>query len=359
MKILDKYIVKIYFINISIIFFSVTAIMLIFDFIELSRIASTRGVPLHIVLMMTYQKVPLHMQKILGFIVVISSLITVLKISSTNEYIAMQSLGVSGIRIYVSIYIMTLFIGVFHVMCLNPIVADLIAKYEYNEGKYFRGASEQISIADNGIWLKSNGDEEVIFIHANYISKNLKSLEGVVILQFDKEGFFFRRYDAKKLSYINKKWKIIEPILNDANNFNEKVDDVIIPLNISFSYIQENAVAADTVSVWKMWDLIALMNKHGISTRKYEVYFYKLITMPIFIMLLSVIGVYFGIIDRRFDNGYKGVIFAITTAFFLYILLDAMSAFSISGDITPVFSVMSHLLLSCAISLIVVLRKMI
>jgi lipopolysaccharide export system permease protein len=332
--ILDKYIAMRYLQTLVIVFLAVAMVLLIFDFIELARIASTKNVAVKMIFLMTLQKVPLHMQKIVGFLIMIAAMLTFMRAARDNEIIIMRVMGISTARSLLSIGVITLILGAFNIGAINPLTALVMEAYERNEAKYFRGNSSTISVSKSGIWMKSSHGDEQIIMHAMKIIPDQQALRNVTFFYFNAQSEFIRRYDAKIAHYVHGVWHLGAVNASGRETFNAELAEVMLPIEFSFAQIEDNLVAPDSVSFWKLPSFIAMTEDHGLSVKRHQLHFYKLLIFPVFSTALALIGVAFAKRNLRFDSIYINVFYCLGVGFGIYVLTDMIGAFAIAGDIS-------------------------
>jgi lipopolysaccharide export system permease protein len=348
--ILDRYLAKRYLAMLGVVFLAVAAVLFIFDFIELTRIGAAKGVAMEIVLFMTLQKVPLHMQKIAGFLVMIAAMLTLMKAARDNEIIIMRVMGISTVRSVFSISCVSLVLGVVYMSVFNPMAAALIEVYERNEARYLKGSPSVIALSKNGIWLKNEQEDGHIIMHAMRLVSATQTLHDVVFYYFDSDAEFTRRYDAPTAVYSGRVWQLSDAILNERNAVNQEVGDVTIPAHFSFLQIQENLTLPDSLSFWKLPHFISVAEEYGLSVKKHKLHFYKLLMAPIFFLALALIGAVFAKRFVRFHSLYRNIFYCLGLGFVLYFVSDMMAAFAIAGELDVVVGALAPVIISLLVA---------
>ena len=119
MNIISKYLCKEFLIHFFMVLAFITIVIFIFDFIELSRIASKKNIEFSNVLILSTLKAPIHVQKIIVFALFFASLITFNKLSKSSEITIIKASGLSAYQ-----YIIPTYYSINHhsrsYICYNP-----------------------------------------------------------------------------------------------------------------------------------------------------------------------------------------------------------------------------------------------
>ncbi len=356
-SILDKYLIRQYLFYLLIIVAIVASLLFIFDFIELTRITASKNVAIGKVLIMSAQKNPMHLQKVLGFLVLLASMLTYMRMSKNNEITIFKSIGLSVYQYLIPIISCALVLGILYALVLNPLTSGLISKYLKNEASHLKGSPSLLAISKTGLWIKqidNNGVESII--HALRIGQNNKRLHEVTFYFIDENKSFVKRIDAEAAEFEVGEWKLINAQQTSENSLNEIVKDVIIPTNITFEQIQESLVPPESLSFWKLPTFIAIAENSGLSVTKHKLYFYRLMMSPIFFISMVILGAAFSMSPPRFGKGNSMLVLALLVGFLIYFFSDLIFAFAAAGDIPIWLGSAAPSLIALVIGILVILH---
>ena len=117
----SRYLAKNFLLTFLATLFSLVALILLFDVIELLRRASSRDyVTFWDVIRLGLFKMPQMLPLILPFTILLASVITFLRLSKTHELVIARSAGLSVWNFLTPIFLSVLFIGIVNVALINP-----------------------------------------------------------------------------------------------------------------------------------------------------------------------------------------------------------------------------------------------
>ena len=153
--ILFKYILKHYVLIFFATLFALTAIVLLFDVIELLRSAAKReNIAFLDILVLGVLKSPQMIHIILPFVTLIAGVIFFLKYSASSELIVMRSVGLSVWNFLTPIISFVFLLGVFDITIFNPFSAMTAKQFERLEERVGMTSSHPFSWSEIGLWLR-------------------------------------------------------------------------------------------------------------------------------------------------------------------------------------------------------------
>ena len=138
-----------------------------------------------------------------------------------------------------------------------------------------------------------------------------------------------------------KKWRLNNIVIYRADDKNsvEKIDRAIYQSAYDVQSIKNIYANINTVSFWKIKDVIKLYKKRGYSTAEYEGLLQKSLAFPFFLLsmvFLAAVGI--------FSTGYKGnffyyITFSVFSCVFVYYFNDFSKALGQTGKLPVELSV--------------------
>ena len=143
-SILGSYLIKQTILNFLFVLGVICAIIMMFDMIEILRRTSGRhDASVGFLLQYVIAKLPETVDKVVPFIVMVSTMIAFWRLSKSNEFVIIRATGVSIWGVLSPVLLAVFGIGVFWVAVLNPISAkywaDLSSNPHGGDLKYFNG----------------------------------------------------------------------------------------------------------------------------------------------------------------------------------------------------------------------------
>ena len=199
-SILGSYLIKRTVVNFLFVLAVVCAVIMLFDMIEILRRASKKeAVSLGFLIEYVIAKLPETVDKIIPFVVMVSTMITFWQLSKTNEFVIIRATGVSIWGVLVPVLSAVFVIGVFWVTVINPISARL---YELKETLSYRLSTNNphaFLFSNKGLWIREGKDEDTTAI-INAKGLNLRDqvlwLNDVSIIEVNKNTQVKRHIEA-------------------------------------------------------------------------------------------------------------------------------------------------------------------
>ena len=290
-------------------------------------------------LMMALLKTPEILYSLFPFVILVSAIFVFLQLSRTNEIIPIKTAGKSNLSIISLFSIITFIIGILLVVGVTPITSILTEKYLEVKSGYTKNNDYLAAITANGIWIKEKKEKSSSLIRAKQLKNN--NLINVSLYQFDEKNNLIARIEAENANIKTKKWRLNNVIIYRADDKNsvEKIDRAIYQSAYDVQSIQNIYANINTVSFWKIKDVIELYKKRGYSTAEYEGLLQKSLAFPFFLLsmvFLAAVGI--------FSTGYKGNFFYYTTfsvfaCVFVYYFNDFSKALGQTGKLPIVVSI--------------------
>ena len=290
-------------------------------------------------LMMALLKTPEILYSLFPFVILVSAIFVFLQLSRTNEIIPIKTAGKSNLSIISLFSIITFIIGILLVVGVTPITSILTEKYLEVKSGYTKNNDYLAAITANGIWIKEKKEKSSSLIRAKQLKNN--NLINVSLYQFDEKNNLIARIEAANANIKTKKWRLNNVIIYRADDKNsvEKIDRAIYQSAYDVQSIKNIYANINTVSFWKIKDVIELYKKRGYSTAEYEGLFQKSLAFPFFLLsmvFLAAVGI--------FSTGYKGnffyyITFSVFACVFVYYFNDFSKALGQTGKLPIVVSI--------------------
>jgi lipopolysaccharide export system permease protein len=249
-----------------------------------------------------------------------------LKIKKTDELTAMNVSGISNLSIIIIPSILSIILGIFFVIAINPITSVLVKKYETLKGNYEEDQNYLATVTVNGIWIKEKG------LKANYMVRaaNLKkeNLLEVTIYEFDKNNNFKRRIEAESADISSLRWtlKNIKIINTDGIVSTKNIKDPSYFSMYDIKKIKSLYANLDTISFWDLEKEIKLLEQRGYSTREMQVILHRSFAFPFFLLSMVLLSSVFTLGTKFNDNNWTYVFLAITSSVIIFFFNDFSAA---------------------------------
>ena len=333
---LSLYIARHAALGIMIALFALAVIAVVVDLIELLRRSSSRPeATFTVVFQMAWLHLPLFLQKLLPFAVLFGAMFSFQRLTRSHELVAARAIGVSVWQFLTPALAVAVALGAFMVTIFNPIGSILVGKYENMERIYFSNRAALVAVSPGGLWLRQKSGNGELLLHARQMTRKPPRLRHVTVFFFDERNHFTARADAASANLEAGYWKMLKPIYALTDGSSRPMDSMKIPTDLTPNRIQESFEAPETTSFWDLPDFIASLEAVGFSAREHRLYWHRLLTLPMLLAAMLLIGATFSL--RLVRSGGTGILVAggLITGFGFYILSDVIFALGLSGRLPP------------------------
>jgi len=337
--IISRYISRIFLSWFTIVALVVMAIILLFDFTELLRKASSRAdINLGIILRMMVYKLPGLMQQVVLFITLFAGIFTFWRLNRHRELEVMRALGVSIWQMLAPMMVCGLLIGVFELVVVNPISAKMMLRYEHLNNRVFHSMQESLSISPSGLWLReAKGDVHTI-LHVRHIDSQSQTLHNITLLKFHNKDQFMERIDAFKgridgeTLILEKGWKA------SPNQYPESFETIQVETSFTYTSILDTGAEPYSISFWELPHFIDMMEKSGLSGVKYAMHWHTSISKVIWLCVMCLLAALCCLRSIRQRGTLLIIVASVGVAFLLYFFKDLTYALGSSGTIPIVLA---------------------
>ena len=320
MKTYIQFILRIYItalINIFLIFFSLIFILNLLTELEFFKeIEVSSFYPLYLSLINT----PMFVFEMFPFIFLISTQVFFNNLFNNNEMNILKYSGLKNSKIFSILSITTFLLGILIVFIFYNFSSNLKYFYLGLKSNYTTNDQYLAVITKNGLWIKDTNDNKTLMINAAKIDKN--ELQNAFISEFNSNYEIIRNIKSNKIDITKKEW-----VIKNAEIFieNNKIDEekLYIKTNYDYEIIQNLFSNMSSLSVFELLEMRNNYKKLNYSLTEVDLQLIKLISYPIFFVLMVVFS---GIIMMN-TKSFKSKNLKITIGFFFSVIIYYINNF--------------------------------
>ena len=314
-KIYKKYIIKSFllkFLIVSLIFFSLTIILNVFE--EISFFKNSKS-SLLLPYFLTVLNAPITLFEIFPFIFLISTQFFFYDIFRKDELILLKNNGLSNFKIIITLFVTTFFMGIFMIVIYYNVASKL--KFIYTDIKNnFSNDNKYLAVVnDSGLWLKDETDDSILIIKSKSINNNF--LIDVIINEFDFNFQLIKTIQANKIDIDNKKWIIYNPIITKNNISQKELIEMNYKTNFDDNKIKTLFSNFSTLNLFELFNLQKDYKSLGYSSDEIKIHLLKLFSIPYFYGLMTILS---SVIMINIKNN-KSIFFNIILGIFLSVMI--------------------------------------
>ena len=338
---LYRYIAKHFLLSLLLALFGLIMVITLVDVIELLRRASGKeSIPFGVILQMTTLKIPYLSERMLPFASLIGGMLTLAKLTRSQELIIARASGVSVWQFLLPIIGVAACVGIGTTTLLNPLSARMLTHQERLEGRYLKGRPSALSLSPSGLWLRQvehhQGDIGEHIIYAQHLSPQDMSFGGVVVYRFDTKGHFKERLDAKRAVLVPGSLELEEVIRSEPGEPSQTISSIAIPTGLTLEYIQDSFASPETMSFWHLPSFISMLEAAGFSALRHRLYWNGLLALPVLLVGMVLIAAIFSLrLPRRGKIGALAVA-GLACGFGLHFFTNIITSLGAAGTL-PVF----------------------
>lgn len=313
------------------------SLILLLDFIELMRRAGDDGVGVATLLGIALLKLPNMVEEVLPFAVLIGGMISMWRLTRSQELVVMRAVGVSIWQFLAPPVAMVALIGIFEVMALNPLAAALYRSYEQMEDVLILRQPAALDLSKSGLWLRESREngEQVVVHAANVRQEDMRLvMRGLSFIVTDAEERFIRRIDAKLGTLEDGQFLLNDAWIMTAGAPGDHRDTLSLPTELSLGRVQENFASPNTLSFWDLPDFIEFFEAAGFSAQSHRMRLHSLIALPFLLSAMVIMGAIFSVNpNTRSGSGMTRVMGGVAAGFLLYFFTRLTLALGLSATL--------------------------
>jgi lipopolysaccharide export system permease protein len=335
-KILEKYLLS-EFLNILILsVLASTGLFLVFDTFERMKVFLSHDTPLLTALSYLGLKIPLIIQLMLPISTLISTLVSVGRLTQKSEITAMRACGLSIKQIYKPILLFSVILS--GIMFLN---GEFMVPYATQRGEeifQFEIKQKHLtgSLDRSNFWYREGNS----VINIGFYDTVERTINGVTILDFTPDFRLHRRIDAIKGTYFDSpyiKWNL-DSVIESGGPSGEKFtinsfERTPFETQKTPRDLYDLQRESDTFSFIDLKNYINKLKSEGVPTRAYEVDLLSKLSFPLVCIIASLLAIPFSIKNSRQGSVTKNFIIGVSLGFAYYILHALSISFASAGFI--------------------------
>ena len=302
----------------------------------------------------TVLKIPNVLINLFPFIVLFSGIVFYLKIYNHNEVISLRVMGYSNIQIILIPALTSFVIGYLIIFLIVPFSSSMVKYYEELRSQY-NETKNLVFVNETGIWVIDKNEKEKNIIRIEKINKEFSNINQLTIYNYDLSNNFIKRIDASEAIIKDKNWQLNKVHIIAANKKNNKenyLTNYNYISNININELKNVYKNTDTVSLLDINKEMLILEDKGYSTLDLRIRYQKLISLPIYLLAMSILSGLMIINLGKTSNYLKYGTFGVLISIIIYFLNDLSITIAKSGIISVDFSVWIPIFLIILINLV-------
>jgi lipopolysaccharide export system permease protein len=263
-------------------------------------------------------------------------------------------MGYSNIQIILIPALTSFVIGYVIVFLITPISSSMLKYYEELRSKY-NDTKNLVFINETGIWILDKNEKDKNIIRIEKINKDFSIINQITIYNYDISNNFIKRIDSSEGIIKDKNWQLNKVYIITANKKNNKesyLNNYNYSSNININELKNIYKNTETTSLLDINKEILILEDKGYSTIDLRIRYQKLISLPIYLLAMSILSGLMIINLGKTSNYLKYGSYGVLISIIIYFLNDLSITIAKSGIISVDFSVWIPIFLIILINLV-------
>jgi lipopolysaccharide export system permease protein len=317
-----------------------TALVVLFDFLELlRRAASHANVSFGILGEIAALRVPFGAMQILPFAVLLGGILAFWKLTRSSELIVARAAGVSAWQFLAAPVFCAAMLGAIATGAVSPLSSALFARAEALDNTYLRAGGGPLALAGGQLWLRQSDrlldKQGVAIIHALGVSLRGKTLtaQDVSVFRLDGADRLLERVEARQATLSHGHWKLADARTMTPDHLPGAAGQMVLPTDLTVARVQESFASPDTLSFWTLPDFIRLLDRSGFSSLRHRLHFQSLLALPLLCGTMALVAAGFSMRPARRGGVAKMIGSGVAAGFALFTISKIAEEFGNSGTI--------------------------
>tara|TARA_Y100000741_G_scaffold241815_1_gene185251 strand:- start:5262 stop:6344 length:1083 start_codon:yes stop_codon:yes gene_type:complete len=346
----QKYLIKTYFYNFFIISIIFLCLGFILNFFEELKFFDDYDVESYYPLLLALFNTPSILFELFPFIFLIATKFFFIHLNDRNEIEILKNNGINYFKFLSILSVISIFTGIIILVFYYTFSSSLKNHY-YNLKNNFSDKHEYLAVVnESGLWIKEEIDGIVNIIHAKKFQQNL--IEEITITQTNPKFKKPRTIVAEKADISKKLWKLSNIKSIDYKGENKKFSSFDYKSSFNGEIIANLFSNLNSLNIYQLYELSENYTKIGYSTTNVMVHLNKLYSMPIFFLLMTLLGFLIMVKFKFIKTKFFTIVIGVFVSVIVYYINYFSSVFGANETLPIALSIwLPHLILLLICSL--------
>ena len=343
-KTYQLYVGKIFLKNVFLISLIFLGLSFILNFFEELKFFENYDVGIKYPILLTFLNSPSILFELFPFIFLISIKFFYIHLNEKNEIEIFKNHGIDNLKVLSLLSICTIVCGVFVLLVFYTFSSNLKNHYLNLKNK-FSSENEYLAVVnENGLWIKEEIDGSSNIIHAKKFNKN--NIEDITITQTTLLTDDINIITAKNADISSKIWSLKNVKIVDKLSGNNKYEKFNYLSSFDGEIISNLFSNLNSLNIYQLNLLLSNYSKIGYSTTDVNVHLNKLYSLPVFYLLMTILGLLIMMKFTFIKTKFFTIIVGVSVSVFVYYINYFSSLFGSNETIPILLSIwLPHLIL--------------
>ena len=354
---LYRYLALQFFLGVAVVYAGFLALAFSIDIVDLLNRTAGHDVATPVVIGMAILQLPDLGQKMMPFAILLGGVFTFVRLSRSQELVAARAAGISAWDFMLPPLSVAVLIGVVAVTMFTPLSARMFAQFAGLEARYIKGEASQLTVTQNGLWLRQGDEKTQSVIHALHVAEQGQHLEDVNIFIYGANDKFRGRIDAQSAQLQNQAWLISNAYVSGTTGSPVHYDHYALPTTLTAAQIQASSASPDTMSFWDLPGYIRAAQAAGFSETRYQLYLYTLYALPVLFAAMVFMAASFSLRPARQGGVARIILLSALCGFGVYFFEDMTRVMGQAGTLPILLAASAPAIASILIGMTLVFNQ--
>jgi lipopolysaccharide export system permease protein len=336
------------------VFAAVLGLIFTLDFVDtLRRAGSTQGASGGIVAWLAVLHTPIVAEQALPFVVLIAAMTAFVNLSRRTELTVARAAGVSIWQFLGPALAVALAFGIAEVAAFNPISTAMKRQATGLEAKLFGAGARDAG----GFWLRQKSPDGQSILHVDGRDLDHDTLLGVQAYNFDPDGEFVQRVDAKSAVLREGYFELRDAQVVAPGDDGTQAGVFLLATPLTREQLSQSFVPPDTVSIYGLRGLADQVRGAGLDPTPYLLRRQQLMALPLSLAAMTLVAACFSLRLFRMGGVQRMVLGGVAAGFVLYVVTKIVGDLGSAGFVSASFAAWSPAVGGCLFGVYVLLHQ--
>ena len=328
---------------------SLSALVALFDLIELLRRAATRPeANFALVAQIAALRVPYVAMQILPFAVLLGGIIAFWRLTRFSELIVARAAGISAWGFLAGPVLVALLLGLGASTALSPLSSAMLARAERLDQLYLRNVGGITALAGGRLWLRQADEglqpQGVAIISGRPMAtRELRPGEAlrlaeVTIWRLSADDRPLARIEAASALLQPGRWRFEGAMVFGAERVAGVPQNLDFPTELTPERIENSFATPDTLSLWALPEFIKILEDAGFSAIRHRLHFQSLLALPLLAIAMALLAAGFSMRSARRGGVARMIAGGVSAGFALFVLDKITGEFGEAGTLPVILA---------------------
>ena len=328
---------------------SLSALVALFDLIELLRRAATRPeANFALVSQIAALRVPYVAMQILPFAVLLGGIIAFWRLTRFSELVVARAAGISAWGFLAGPVLVALLLGLGASTALSPLSSAMLARAERLDQLYLRNVGGITALAGGRLWLRQADEglqpQGVAIISGRPMAtRELRPGEAlrlaeVTIWRLSADDRPLARIEAASALLQPGRWRFEGAMVFGAERVASAPQSLDFPTELTPERIENSFATPDTLSLWALPEFIKILEDAGFSAIRHRLHFQSLLALPLLAIAMALLAAGFSMRSARRGGVARMIAGGVSAGFALFVLDKITGEFGEAGTLPVILA---------------------